>query len=229
MDDGAYYEVQQGDNLTLIALQFGFADHHAIYDHPKNADFKKRRPDPDILHPGDRIFIPPLTDREETRSSDALHRFVKKTPTKTLRIRVQDADGTALEGVDYTLILEATGNGPNVKGSDRLSLKGQTKDGGLIEREVPVNISKGTLQVGEVTWNLAIGDLNPHQKTPDLGTSGIQARLRNLGFDPGLIDGKMGPHTEAAILAFQRKHPPLTADGICGPKTTARLVEEHGS
>jgi peptidoglycan hydrolase-like protein with peptidoglycan-binding domain len=76
---------------------------------------------------------------------------------------------------------------------------------------------------------LRIGDLNPVKKTSDEGVSGIQMRLHNLGFNPGPIDGVMGPCTTAAIRAFQRKHPPLDVDGISGPETTERLLKEHGS
>jgi peptidoglycan hydrolase-like protein with peptidoglycan-binding domain len=76
---------------------------------------------------------------------------------------------------------------------------------------------------------LKIGELSPIQDTDDEGASGIQMRLRNLGFDPGPVDGIIGPCTTAAIRAFQQKHPPLDVDRICGPKTTVRLLKEHGS
>jgi localization factor PodJL len=32
----------------------------------------------------------------------------------------------------------------------------------------------------------------------------VQARLRNLGYDPGPTEGRLGPETAAAIEAFQR-------------------------
>jgi len=51
----------------------------------------------------------------------------------------------------------------------------------------------------------------------------IQKRLKELGFDPGPIDGLPGRRTTAGIKAFQRAHPPLTVDGIVGPKTTTVL------
>jgi peptidoglycan hydrolase-like protein with peptidoglycan-binding domain len=52
---------------------------------------------------------------------------------------------------------------------------------------------------------------------------GLQTRLRELGFDPGPIDGVLGPKTEAAVRAFQRSRG-LVADGIVGPKTRAALM-----
>jgi hypothetical protein len=52
---------------------------------------------------------------------------------------------------------------------------------------------------------------------------GIQKALQKLGFDPGKIDGVIGPHTQAAIKNFQQANG-LAADGILGPKTQAALA-----
>ncbi|MFT5881452.1 MAG: hypothetical protein ACI86X_002594 [Moritella sp.] len=52
------YTVVSGDNFTLIARRFGFRNYQTIYDHELNAEFKKRRPDPNLIHPGDEIAIP---------------------------------------------------------------------------------------------------------------------------------------------------------------------------
>jgi peptidoglycan hydrolase-like protein with peptidoglycan-binding domain len=44
----------------------------------------------------------------------------------------------------------------------------------------------------------------------------------NPAFDPGPVDGIFGPHTEAAVKAFQTVFAP-PADGIVGPKTWLAL------
>jgi uncharacterized protein (TIGR02594 family) len=54
-----------------------------------------------------------------------------------------------------------------------------------------------------------------------MGTAEIQRQLAALGFDPGPVDGISGRRTIAAVMAFQRAHPPLAIDGIAGPKTLA--------
>jgi murein L,D-transpeptidase YcbB/YkuD len=60
---------------------------------------------------------------------------------------------------------------------------------------------------------------------PDFhSVAGIQTTLTTLGFDPGPIDGKSGPRTEAAIRRFQLAHG-LVADGSVGRLTRAALVE----
>jgi uncharacterized protein (TIGR02594 family) len=50
----------------------------------------------------------------------------------------------------------------------------------------------------------------------------IQERLKELGHDPGPVDGAMGPRTRAAIANFQRanrKHP----SGVADPRTISLL------
>ena len=50
----------------------------------------------------------------------------------------------------------------------------------------------------------------------------VQRALKEAGFDPGTIDGLYGPHTVAAVFAFQQSNR-LVADGIVGPKTAKKL------
>jgi peptidoglycan hydrolase-like protein with peptidoglycan-binding domain len=50
----------------------------------------------------------------------------------------------------------------------------------------------------------------------------IQIALRNAGYDPGKIDGKLGKQTIEAIKAFQKANN-LPADGKVGKKTWSFL------
>ena len=56
----------------------------------------------------------------------------------------------------------------------------------------------------------------------------LQKRLKELGFNPGLIDGDFGPGVQAALIAFQ-KSKGLLADGTAGPRTLAELGLEEDS
>jgi N-acetylmuramoyl-L-alanine amidase len=50
----------------------------------------------------------------------------------------------------------------------------------------------------------------------------LQKALVKSGFDPGVIDGVYGPHTHAAVLAFQAQSG-LVVDGWVGPSTASAL------
>ena len=43
------------------------------------------------------------------------------------------------------------------------------------------------------------------------------------------MDGKFGPNTQKATIAWQRARPPLVADGIVGPKTWERAENDAGA
>ena len=51
----------------------------------------------------------------------------------------------------------------------------------------------------------------------------VQKQLSSLGYDPGTIDGVMGPQTRAAIKRFQNDKK-LLPSGMVGPATTAYLM-----
>ncbi|GFG53407.1 N-acetylmuramoyl-L-alanine amidase [Mycolicibacterium agri] len=50
----------------------------------------------------------------------------------------------------------------------------------------------------------------------------LQARLQDLGFYTGLVDGHFGLQTHNALMSYQREYG-LTPDGICGPETLRSL------
>jgi len=53
-----------------------------------------------------------------------------------------------------------------------------------------------------------------------------QRQLAALGFPVGAIDGVAGAKTRAAVLAYQRSHDDLVADGVVGPATLASLARD---
>ncbi len=56
----------------------------------------------------------------------------------------------------------------------------------------------------------------------------VQQALKDKGFDPGSVDGVMGPETKSALKKYQdQQH--LTADGRLGPKTLDSLGVKEAS
>lgn len=215
---GFEYTVAQGDCLSSIAAQFGLADWRTIYDHPNNAAHRRRRPDPNLLFPGDRLFIPQEA-AVEAAGTDTRHRFRKSAARVALRLAVKDVLGRPVAGRPYRLQVGLR------------QFSGVTGGGGEVEHEIPADASTGELFVaGEEgsnlpsseTWTLRLGHLDPVDTV-----SGVQARLNNLGYDAGLVDGVTGPRTRGAVALFQREHG-LFVDGIAGPRTQAKLAEIHG-
>ncbi|WEX76876.1 peptidoglycan-binding protein [Sinorhizobium numidicum] len=60
-------------------------------------------------------------------------------------------------------------------------------------------------------------------RKPDAVVKEAQEILTSKGFNPGAIDGWMGEKTRDAIIAYQKAHPHLEADGILGPATLSQL------
>src|SRR4030095_14342956 len=56
-----YYTVKQGDHVAGIAFRFGLSDFRTIWDHPNNTELKNKRQNPNVLFPGDVLYVP---DRE---------------------------------------------------------------------------------------------------------------------------------------------------------------------
>lgn len=77
------------------------------------------------------------------------------------------------------------------------------------------------LQEKESAKTLALKKKKPEIKSRPK-TRDIQVALKNAGYDPGSIDGKIGRQTRDAIKAFQRTNN-LAVDGKVGKQTWALL------
>jgi hypothetical protein len=82
---------------------------------------------------------------------------------------------------------------------------------------------------GEFVFEVEIGQKRSLSDVLSIGRysistiKGVQQRLKELGFDPGPIDGLAGPNTKKAVRAFQKTVPELKEDGIPGPETRSEL------
>jgi N-acetylmuramoyl-L-alanine amidase len=214
IDPPGVHIVKQGEWISKLAKWYGIADWNRIWDHPQNAKLREERSSPDILYPGDRVFIPAIEIKEVPRDTDKHHKFRLKGGVINFRMTVYDSDKTPRPNVPYTF---------SVHPKPGTVVAGQTNGDGKIEQRIPRDARHALLKIDEQEIEIRLGELDPIETI-----SGIQARLKNLGYDPGEIDGIDGPKTRAAVRAFQKECPPLVVDGICGPKTRAKLKEVHG-
>ena len=131
----------------------------------------------------------------------------------------------------YRLTLQGT---DQVRGrlerTEQQTLEGTTDGNGRIEHPVPLNARRGTLAIGSFVRDLKIGHLNPPSETEDEGVSGMQARLANLGFDPGPVDGNslaLAPRLRSGPFKHNTRRLRSMASG--GPQARQKLNAEHKS
>jgi hypothetical protein len=202
--------VLQGECLFSIAEDHG---HHwkTLWEDGANARLKEERKSPYILLPGDEVAVPDLRLREESKAADQAHRFRRKGVPATLKLRLL-SNGEPRKEVAWKANL---GSGWE---------EGTTDGDGNLKIRLPPNSPAGLLRLEDGTeYRLLLRELDPLDTM-----TGVQARLNNLGYAAGPVDGIQGPLTTAAIRAFQEAYPPLDVDGIVGPKTRDKLKEVYG-
>lgn len=204
------HAVKQGDSLAKIAKKYGFSNWRTIYDHADNAELRQKRPNPNILYPGDKVAIPEKTTKEDSGETEQRHRFRFKGDRLWLRIALKDTRNQPLANTFYRL---------DVGGK---AIEGATDGNGLLEQEIPPDAEKGLLVIEDREILLKVGHLDPVDTI-----TGWQARLNNLGYNAGEVNGIEDDQTRSAIEEFQCNHG-LKVDGIMGPKTQAKLKEVHG-
>jgi hypothetical protein len=204
------YTVQAGDCVESIAFEHGHF-WETLWNHPNNRQLREIRKDPNVLLPGDRIFIPDPRIVIVHKPTGARHQFLRRGVPSVLRLRLLE------EG-------EPRADEPYVLKIDGKSFSGKTDREGRIEQHIPPNARFGevTLTTTGEEYPLILGGLDPVSNV-----LGIQERLNNLGFDCGPNDGTLTDRTVAALKRFQSEHGlPVTGDP--DTMTQQKLLEVHG-
>lgn len=207
------YEVREGDCIEYIAARCGH-QWNTIWDHPRNAKLKAARKSPNILLEGDRLHIPPLRLGEYARPTDQRHSFVVLGRLSRFRLRVLEG-GQPRANEQYRLRI------------DHRHFQGTTDGDGNIDVPIPPDAVEGELIVGSTellqrTYRLQLGGMDPIQSL-----SGIQKRLRNLGYNCP-VTGQMDDRTAAEIAVFQNDHG-LEPTGVTDDDTLGALEGAHAS
>ena len=208
--------VRQGECLSSIAAQYGFDSWHTIYDHPNNQEFRKKRPNPDVIHPGDRISIPER-ERVVECGTQSSHKFKRKTIKTSLRICFLDKDREPMTQKRYRLRWGSS------------EIEGETDGDGFLEHPIPPGVDRADLFVEDLVkegetqhWSLRVGHLDPIDEL-----TGVQARLSNLGYPCGPSRGEMDIDTADAIEQFQGDQG-LAIDGDLTEETRSKLEDCYG-
>lgn len=206
------YIIKTGECISSIAHKTGHF-WETIWNDSGNTDLRNVRSDPHVLLPGDRLVVPPLRSKEESGQTDTRHRFRRKGVPEIFRIVVLKRD-------------EPRSNERYVLEIDGTVFSGNTDQNGQIKCNISGNAQRGKLLVGTGSdvdeYTLTFGDLDPLTEI-----SGIQARLNNLGFPCGPVDGILGLRTCQALKRFQSREG-LSITGRPDDATQQKLKEVHG-
>jgi hypothetical protein len=214
--------VEQGDYLAKIAQRYGFSDWHTIWDHPRNSQLRSRRPNPNVLYPGDEVFVPERELKESPAATDRRHRY--QVNRQTLRVTIVLDEIYKHRLADVQCVLRAGGREiaqpTDGRGRITLDIPPETHEGMLIVRDSGTTFDEAVIPI-------RVGDLDPVEEE-----SGQRARLNNLGYFAGPFaekdDAENDKGFKSAIEEFQCDFD-LAVDGKCGPKTQQKLKEVHGS
>lgn len=200
--------VTGGECMASIASRYGFRDYRALYDHPDNAELKRKRPNPNVLAPGDVVAIPDLAvEKSESLAVDRAHRVRVVRPKKELRILFEDARGEPLASVPY--LFEVEGAEPK---------SGNTDGSGMLKERVPIGATRATVTFAGRTLRLRLHDLRPLSETDDEGARGMRDRLKNLGYH-------LGAERPRPAIAALRAAVPLVASAI---HAATEAIEDAG-
>jgi peptidoglycan hydrolase-like protein with peptidoglycan-binding domain len=204
------HTVKQGDHISRITEQYRFYDYHTIWDHPNNSALKQKRQNPNVLLPGDELFIPEKEFKKVTGSTAKTHRFKIKVQTVMLRLVLRDLNSEPIAGTACKLEVEGS--------VYQLTTNGD----GMIEQLIPKTAESARLSFRQFVIPIKIGHLDPVEEL-----SGWRARLNNLGYNAGKPEESNERLLKSAIEEFQIDYG-LKVDGMCGPQTQGKLKEVHG-
>jgi len=211
--------VLQGETIPAIAHQYGFADWRNIWEHPRNEHLAEMGRTPNILNPGDRVYIPDYDSGIFIFTTGRNTEIRLLNPwANVIRISFQDRFGNPYSGKRCQV--EIGGN----------SREGESDGNGLFEFELPREVSSAIFKLWPddanddkfYVWILRPGYLNPVTEI-----SGAKARLKNLGYGIDGIDDNADRRTQNAVELLRAQHElPIGTD--FSDEVRRIILERHG-
>ncbi|BBO81492.1 hypothetical protein DSCO28_20580 [Desulfosarcina ovata subsp. sediminis] len=202
--------IRQGECISSIAA-FNRIPWRKIWEHPHNSQLRQLRKNPNILLPGDKLYVPQRNTKSIIGNTDQRHRFQLNDNITFLRLRIA-IKGRPLSDEPYHLTLGGT------------LISGRTSVEGELEERIPAGFRNATLNFVERNWTiqLALGELDPTDTA-----SGAAERLRNLNYYvEGHVDA-ITPVLREVIGQFQRVQG-LNESRELDSDTVKRLSSIHG-
>lgn len=201
--------VRDGDCVASVAFEHGFFP-DTLWHHPDNAELRSERGDPNVLLSGDALHVPDLRPKHVPCATGQRHKFRRRGVPETLKLQLLK-HGKPRAHIPFSLDI------------DGAVVTGRTGADGTIAVPIPPNAKAGLLTLPETgeELRLRLGSLDPIEEI-----TGAQARLANLGFYRGKVDGEESPRLTAAVESFQTSHG-LPPTGKLDPTTRQKLKAVH--
>jgi hypothetical protein len=216
------YTVKPGDHMSSIAEQSGFTKYETIWNHPENADLKALRQDPNVLNPGDTVFIPDPEHKNYDRPVDQRHHFTRPGEPLKLRLVLNRMYNDPYANTPCTLLVGLEKSDLTSDGNAQIEkpIKKTAADGSVKVKD-QIKVDGADVPI-EREVDFKIGFLDPVTEV-----SGQVARLANLGYYRGSDSPVDDDEFSSSVEEFQCDNR-LAVDGKCGPNTQAKLLSVHG-
>jgi Putative peptidoglycan binding domain len=211
------YIVRQGDHLARLAYIHGF-DANEVWNHDQNSELREMGRTPEILAPGDILYLPLKPKEGLSFSAGTSNRYRARVPKVKVAVVFKDGD-RVLADEPYEI------HGLGTDGSSGQTEAKRTDSEGKVELELPVTTREVTIVFPNqnVAYEVRVGDMDPADEQ-----SGLQKRLENLGYLPRDREGAAeAAYVQGAIAHFQKEHG-LATTGSVDEKTSTVLKDEHG-
>jgi hypothetical protein len=207
--------VLQGETTESIAFHHGHA-WQTVWDHPANAELKRLRVHHNVLAPGDTLFVPARTSREEQCATTRVHTFRRRGVPSPLLLRCLNLQGEPRAGEPWRISQNGT------------SHSGTLDNDGWLRTTVAPNALDVLVIVGkegtafETHYQLHLGHLDPLDSV-----TGLCDRLRNLGYDTGASKPTIDHNIRAAIARFRSERNLPSGDHV-DDALLASIEQLHG-